>query len=441
MENMGIRDQIVSDVLPGSPAQRAGVRKGERLLSIDGEPVKDLIDYEYLTAGSRLKLIVSGLEGETRTVRIRKDACEPLGLSFATSLMSPMRTCRNHCVFCFIDQMPKGGRTSLHVKDDDWRMSFIMGNYVSLTNVDDAELDRIIARRVSPLYVSLHATDGEVRQRMMANPRAAHVMEQLNRLKAAGLTFHLQVVLCPGINDGAVLDRTLGDVETLLPAVKSLAIVPVGLTRSRENLYPIRGFTRDEAAGLIDRSMQWQATFLKSYGTRLVFLSDEWYFLGNRPLPPEEAYEEFPQIENGVGLIRRFEREMEDALAEENPLGMAKAFTVAGGVSAAGYFAGVLPERLRPYGVELTVLPVENRYFGGNVTVTGLLTGSDLIAQLTDKLPRCPLLLPGNMLREKDDVFLDNLSLSALSQALNRKVIPFYDGEDFVRILFHGEEI
>ena len=244
---MGIlenRQQVISDVLPGSPAERAGIRIGDALLSIDGEPVIDLVDYEHMTAKEKITLEVRKKSGETEWIELEKDEYEPLGLSFATSLMDAMRTCKNHCVFCFIDQMPKGGRSSLHVKDDDWRMSFIMGNYVTLTNLDEKELERVIRRRVSPLYVSLHASDPDVRQKMMRNPRAGGILQQLKKLADAGLSFHLQIVLCPGLNDGDVLNRSIDDALSLYPYAQSLAIVPVGLTRYREGLYPLHPFSK-----------------------------------------------------------------------------------------------------------------------------------------------------------------------------------------------------
>lgn len=435
MEGMRYKGQVVSDVAKYSPAERAGIKRGDTLLSINGDSVIDLVDYEYWNAESVLTVALRRADGTLRVVRVKKDACEPLGLCFATTLMDNMRTCKNRCVFCFIDQMKPGVRTSLHVKDDDWRMSFIMGNYVSLTNVDERELTRMIARRVSPLYVSLHATAPEVRTRMMHNPCAGGVMRQLMRLRDAGLCFHLQIVLCPGLNDGDVLRETLRDVETLLPAARSLAIVPVGLTKYRERLYPLRPYTGEEARALLDEMEAVQARCLSAYGTRLHFLSDEWYLLAGRELPPYEAYEEFEQLENGVGLLRRFARAFTDALAEKSPLPSAAAFAAAGGVAAAPFMQSLL-RALLPYNVTVECYAVQNDYFGGNVNVGGLVTGGDLIRQLTGKLNGRPLLLPRNMLRERADVFLDNVTLAEAEAALDTKIYPFYDGEDFIETVF-----
>ena len=434
------KEQIISDVAAHSPAERCGIRRGDVLLSINGAPVIDLVDYEYLTAERRLTVSLRGADGSERTVPVRKAEAEPLGLSFATTMMDAMRTCRNHCMFCFIDQMPQGTRTSLHVKDDDWRMSFIMGNYVSLTNVDDAELERILARHVSPLYVSLHATDPNVRTRMMGNPNAGRILEQLRKLCNAGIRFHLQVVLCPGVNDGAVLERTLTEAEKLVPWAQSLAIVPVGLTRFREKLAQLRPWTAAEAAELIEQIGTAQARCLRAHGTRFVFLSDEWYLLAKRPLPPYEAYEAFEQIENGVGLLRLFEREFFEALERYEPLATKKRVLAAGGTAAAPFFAELLKE-LAGYRCDVELIPIENRYFGGNVSVGGLVTGGDLVEQLAGRIDGRALLIPHNMLREQEDVFLDGMTLSEAERALGTRIFPFRNGESLIDLVFGGETV
>ncbi len=438
MANSAHREQIISDVAAHSPAARAGIVRGDVLLSINGAPVIDLVDYAFLTAGRRPLLALRRADGTVCAVRVKKDEAEPLGLSFATTMMDNMRTCKNHCLFCFIDQMPQGTRTSLHVKDDDWRMSFIMGNYVSLTNVDDAELERMIARRVSPLYISLHATDADARRRIMRNPNAGRILEQLRRLCSAGIRFHLQVVLCPGVNDGAVLERTLADAASLLPQARSLAIVPVGLTRFREGLYPLRAWRSDEAERLVARIRSMQQRCLQAHGTRFVFLSDEWYLLSGQPLPPYGAYEDFEQIENGVGLLRLFEEEFETALAYREPLAVRRRLLVAGGTAAAPFMQGLL-RRLAGYNCLVEAMPVENRYFGGNVGVGGLITGGDLVGQLRGRIDGRKLLIPHNMLREQEPVFLDGMTLEQAEQALGTRIFPFGSGEAFIDLVFGGE--
>jgi putative radical SAM enzyme (TIGR03279 family) len=435
MENMRKKQQVISDVLPGSPAERAGLSKGDMLLSIDGEPVIDLVDYEHLTASDRLTLEIIKENGSCEQIDLEKEDYEPLGLSFATSLMDNMRTCKNHCVFCFIDQMPKGGRSSLHVKDDDWRMSFVMGNYVTLTNLDERELDRVIRRRVSPLYVSLHASDPEVRRAMMKNPHAGDILPQLKRLADAGLQFHLQIVLCPGLNDGDVLRRSIDDMLLLYPQARSLAVVPVGLTRHRDKLYPLRTFTREEAEATIDEIEARQAELLLKHGTRFVFLADEWYTLCGRSLPAYDAYEGFPQIENGVGLLRLFEGDMLEALEEKKPLKRAKRFLAVGGTSAQAFFAESY-RQLLPYHITLDVRAIRNRFFGESVTVGGLITGGDLVEQLMGEDFGHALLIPRAMLKADEELFLDGMRKSEAEKKLGTRIIPVASGDHLVEIIF-----
>ena len=435
MENMRRKQQVVSDVLPGSPAERAGIVKGDALLSINGEPVIDLVDYEHLTSSERLTLVIQKTNGDCEQIDLDKDDYEPLGLTFATSLMDSMRTCKNHCVFCFIDQMPKGGRSSLHVKDDDWRMSFVMGNYVTLTNLDERELDRVIRRRVSPLYVSLHASDPAVRRAMMKNPHAGDILPQLRRLSEAGLNFHLQIVLCPGLNDGDILRRSIDDMLALYPHAQSLAVVPVGLTKHREGLTQLRVFTQEEAKALIDEIEALQQTLLKKIGTRFVFLADEWYTLCGKTLPAYDDYEGFPQIENGVGLLRLFEGEMLYALEEQKPLKQQKRFLMAGGTSAHDFFQESY-KQLLPYGVMIDTRAIQNRFFGESVTVGGLVTGGDLVEQLRGADFGRALLIPRAMLKADEELFLDGMTKAEAEAALGTRILPVASGEDLIEIVF-----
>jgi len=436
---MGRYRQRIESVDAHSAAARAGVLAGEILLSINGEPVCDLVDYEYLSANAKLDLCVEDNFGERRTVTVKKTEYEPLGLNFSTTLMSDMRTCSNRCVFCFVDQMPKGLRPSLSVKDDDWRLSFIMGNYVTLTNASDAEFDRMLRRRVSPLYISVHATDPEVRSRIMGNRTAGRLMERLTRMKEAGLHFHAQVVLCPALNDGAVLERTLNDLVSLYPAAQSLAIVPVGLTKFRDGLAPLRPYTAEEARSIIAYVEAFQKKCRDQYDTSFAFLSDEWYLLAGLPLPDYRHYEAFDQIENGVGLLRLFEDDFLYALGEKTPLEQPRHFCLAGGSGCHAFFTE-LYKKLEPYGVSLDCFAISNDFFGGNVNVAGLVTGSDLIHQLQGKLTADTLLIPKNMLREKEDIFLDDITVSELEDRLHVRVQPFGSGEDLINIVF-GEEV
>ncbi len=429
-----VKGKPITFVEPNTPAKRAGVQVGDVLFRINDTPVIDLIDYEALTARRALKLDLER-GGEPLSIVLHKGEYEPLGLCFETTLMSRMMTCRNHCVFCFIDQMPKGVRSSLNVKDDDWRMSFIMGNYVTLTNVSDAEFARIIERRVSPLYVSVHATDPEIRTRIMRNPSAGRIMERLTALRDEGLRFNAQIVLCRGLNDGDVLMKTLSDLSSLAPACSSVAIVPVGVTKYREGLPALGTFDAQQSAAVIRSVEPLQREYLEHFGTRLVFLSDEWYLNANLKLPEPEAYEEYEQIENGVGLLRMFEEDFRYALEERRPRTDTHKASIAGGTAAYPFFRE-LYRALEPYGVTTDLHPIPNRWFGGNVHVAGLVTGSDLLTELSGKDLSDPLLIPKNMLRETEDVFLDGMTLPEVESALGVSIRTFADGTELISCLF-----
>lgn len=429
--------KVITRVEADSPAAREGLRAGDRLLSVNGEPIKDLIDYEALSVRSRLIVEVER-SGEKLRYLVRKKVGEPLGLCFETTLMDRMQTCKNRCLFCFVDQMPKGIRSSLNVKDDDWRLSFIMGNYVTLTNVSEAEFERILKRRVSPLYVSVHSTDPALRVKLMSNPTAGRIMERLTALKEAGITFHTQIVLCPGLNDGEALERTLADLASLYPYCASVAAVPVGLTKYREGLYPLRGYTVDEARALIEYGEKKQAQYREQWDDTFFYLSDEWYLTAEMPLPPAVSYGDFPQIENGVGLLRLFELDFREALAEKTPLPAPRQITVAGGTAANPFFRD-LYKYLEDYNIYADVVPVQNRFFGGNVHVAGLVTAGDLMAAFPGPGDG-PLLIPRNMLREKDSVFLDGVTLAELEQKLDRRIFPFSGGREFIELIF-GDEL
>lgn len=429
-----VKGQPITFVEHGTPAEKAGVRCGDVLFRINDTPVIDLIDYEALTARRALKLDLER-GGEPLSIVLHKGEYEPLGLCFETTLMSRMMTCRNHCVFCFIDQMPKGVRSSLNVKDDDWRMSFIMGNYVTLTNVSDAEFARIIERRVSPLYVSVHATDPEIRTKIMRNPSAGRIMERLTALRDAGLRFNAQIVLCRGLNDGDVLMKTLSDLSSLAPACSSVAIVPVGVTKYREGLPALGTFDAQQSAAVIRSVEPLQREYLERFGTRLVFLSDEWYLNANLKLPEPEAYEEYEQIENGVGLLRMFEEDFRYALEEKRPRTDTHKASIAGGTAAHPFFRE-LYRALEPYGIITDLHPIPNRWFGGNVHVAGLVTGSDLLTELSGKDLSDPLLIPKNMLRETEDVFLDGMTLPEVESALGVSIRTFADGTELISCLF-----
>ncbi len=408
-------EHLITAVEPGSPAERHGLEAGDRLCAINGEAIVDEIDYQALIASSRMQLQLIRKDGRKETLTLRKREEEPLGLHFGPSMTLSPRTCRNKCAFCFIDQMPKGLRDTLYVKDDDWRYSLMMGNFVTLTNVSDEEMDRIIKRRASPLYISVHATNPELRCRLMNNRFAGNLMERLHRLKDAGIRFHCQIVVCPGYNDGAALLSTLHDLRSLAPAAMTVAMVPVGLTKCREGLAPLTPFTAEGAAALLDQIAPFQEECRQTLGTTFAFPSDEFYCLCGRTIPDEDWYEGFPQIENGVGLLRRLEMEMEDArFFDDEPDSPAprRSYLIATGVSAAPHIRR-LCKRFAPEGVTVKVLPVINRFFGDTVTVTGLLTGGDVLNALTpENIQGCDtLLLCAVMLRHERDLFLDDMHI------------------------------
>ncbi|MCR5296624.1 MAG: DUF512 domain-containing protein [Clostridiales bacterium] len=440
---MGIR---ILEVTPSSPADRAGIRAGETLLSINDEAVLDEIDYQALTTSGHLAVTVQDTEGTARQVEIRKPRWEPLGLSLdETQAMKP-RHCRNHCLFCFIDQLPRGMRDTLYVKDDDWRLSLMMGNYVTLTNVDDAEFERMLRRRASPVYISVHATDPEVRVRLLRNPHAGNIMERLIRMKEAGIRFHGQIVLCPGINDGAVLEKTIEDFASLWPASQSLAIVPIGMTCHREKLVKMQPVDPDKALEVIRTAEKYQERFLKEFGTRFVFPSDEFYCICEHELPSGDDYEDYPQIENGVGMLRQLEEECEAAAEETapesgaaNPDGKEIRVLIPTGTSARPFIER-LAERYAPPGVKTEVIAVKNRFFGESITVTGLIVGRDLIdAVKGHEFDR--VLISETMLRENTDSFLDDTTLEEVRRAIGKPVIVVGNtGDAFIRALRETEE-
>ncbi len=430
-----MRQRIIA-VDNDSIAEELGIKPGFFLLQINGEDVEDVIDYEQLSAEKHITLTLETKSGKIVSAEIDKDEYEPLGLYFESGLMSKVRSCKNRCVFCFIDQMPKGGRETLHFKDDDWRLSLIMGNYVSLTNVDDREFDRILKRRVSPLYVSIHATNGDVRTRMMSNPSAKRIMERLDALKRHGLNFHGQIVVCPELNDGDVLKKSIEDLYALRPAAQTLALVPVGLTKFREGLYPLRLLTKQEASDIIDYAESFNASVVSRGEDGFVYASDEMYMIAERELPDYESYGDFLQIENGVGLLRQFEHGFNEALSEMRPIGRNVRLVGATGVSARSFLQRLF-DKLKPYGIELTLYAVPNDFFGHTITVSGLITAGD-IAKHMQGISADAMLIPDDMLRERESVFIDGHDTDWLSEKLNLPLWPMSaaDGEEFVYSLF-----
>lgn len=433
---MGIR---IIHVEPGSIADRIGLKAEDTLLEINSEPILDEIDYQALVCASVLRLRILR-QNEVISFHVRKQDWEPLGITLDESAVLKPRACKNRCVFCFVEQMRPGMRPSLYVKDDDWRLSLMMGNYITLTNVDDEEFDRILRRKVSPLYISVHATDPGVRMTMMRNPNAGGLMKRLHALKEHGLSFHSQIVLCPGLNDGKVLEQSISDLISLYPAAESLAIVPVGLTRFREHLTPINPVCREDAIRVLELTERLQKEFVEQFGTRFVFPSDEFYILAGKPIPDEDYYEGYPQIENGVGMIRLLR---EDAEIENQAFAGTNAkprhVVIPTGISAAGEMTEIC-KRYAPKGVKVTIVPIVNRFFGETVTVTGLLTGQDLYEQLKDT--DCDeIVISSVMLRENENCFLDDMTVETLSANLGKTIkVSDNTGAGLIRSLYGTED-
>ena len=415
---------VVRHVDPRSPAHRSGVRAGDTLLEINGTPIVDVLDYKFYSYDPRLELTLLSPDGTRRTVHVRKEEGQDLGLDFETYLMDRARSCANNCIFCFVDQMPPGMRDTLYFKDDDARLSFLMGNYLTLTNLSKREVQRIIDLHISPINVSVHTTDPQLRVEMLKNKRAGESIDIMRRFAAANITMNCQIVSCPGINDGPALDRTLKDLSEMYPGVASVAIVPVGVTKFREGLCPIVPYTKEQAAAVIAQVEAFGKEFMKEHGTRLAWCSDEFYLLAGQPLPEKPFYEDMAQLENGVGMLRLLLSQAEMAL-DEPELGELLPFSVATGVSAAPFIDQILQKaKEKVPQLQGHVYPIRNRFFGETITVSGLVTGQDLIAQLKGQELGQRLLIPSNMLRAGESVFLDDVTLADVERELGVTVCP-----------------
>ena len=409
---------VVASVRGRSPAAAAGLRAGDRIVAIGGRALRDVIDFQFHSGEERLELTVERA-GAAATRRLRRQPGEDLGLELEAPRPAEIATCANKCVFCFIHQLPKGMRKSLYVKDDDFRLSFLHGNYITLTDLDEAALERIVEQRLSPLYISVHATDPELRHALLGKPRAsAEILPRMERLAKAGIRMHAQIVLCPGLNDGAHLERTVSELAPLHPHVATTAIVPVGLTRHRERLPSLRTLTPDEARALVDVAAGWQARFLDTLGSRFVFLGDEVYLQAGVLLPEAEAYEDFLIAEDGIGLVRRFEDGFAAALRRPPVWRAARRVTAVSGELYAPRLAALLA-RLPAGAPVVDLAAIRNEFFGGTISVAGLLTGQDIQRQLAGRA--ClgdEVLVPGAALRDGEGVFLDDVTPADLARDL-----------------------
>lgn len=431
----------IIDVLPGSPCAELGIKAGDVLLSVNGRTIIDILDYRFEEAEEEITLSVCHSDGTEQEYRIEKDSDEEIGLVYAESLMDDYRSCRNRCIFCFIDQMPPGMRETLYFKDDDTRLSFLQGNYVTLTNVSEEELERICYYKLSPINISVHTTNPELRKRMLCNRFAGNIEERLKRLQDADITMNGQIVLVKDVNDGEELERTIHDLTAYMPQLQSLSVVPVGLTKYRDKLPELQPFETADAEKVLSIIDKWQSICLEHFGTRFVYASDEWYLLAGRELPTEESYEEYPQIENGVGMLRSLYDEVEQCLERVSGDDRKAALSIATGYLAAEPIRCLCEKVKAKYpNIDVTVYAIRNDFFGERITVSGLLTGRDIIAQLKDKELGGRLLLPSNLLRSGEDVLLDDVTVSDIEEALHIPVrIVQPSGYDFVESLADSE--
>lgn len=411
----------INNIIPGSPAAKAGVAEGDLLSKINGHTVKDVLDYMYYAAETRVTLEIVR-HGEELDFLIEKDEYDDLGLEFETFLMDNKQSCSNKCVFCFIDQMPPGMRETLYFKDDDARLSFLQGNYVTLTNLKQEDIDRIIEMKLN-INVSVHTTNPELRVKMMHNRFAGEKLKFIWQLAENGIKLNCQIVCCPGLNDGDELRRSLRDLGGLMPNITSMAVVPVGITKFRQGLYPLKTFTPEGAAETIDIIESFQKEFLEKFGTRTVFPSDEFYLIAGRPIPPAEVYEDYPQYENGVGMLRSLMDEFYQALDMAEWEGGKRCVSIATGYSAYGTLdtlAKAAEEKFPE--LKCNVYRIRNDFFGDTITVSGLITAQDLMAQLKGKELGEELLLPSSMLRRDSDIFLDDIRVPTVEEALGVKI-------------------
>lgn len=433
----------IDGVAPGSPAARAKISPGDTLVAINGRPIEDVLDYRFYIPDTRLKLtIFSG--GKRRIVRLKKAEFEEIGLEFSTYLMDKQHACRNKCIFCFIDQLPPGMRDTLYFKDDDSRLSFLFGNYITLTNLTEHEVSRIIEMHISPINISVHTTNPELRCRMMHNRFAGDCLSILHRFVEAGLTVQCQLVLVPGYNDGEELERSLRDLAALGPAVESVAAVPVGLTKYREGLEPIRGFTPEESRRVVAQLTAAGDRMIEKTGRRVFFPSDEWYIKGDLPIPDGDFYEEYPQLENGVGMIALQREQFRQALADKLAEGAqptALRYIVATGMAAQRSLTTLVTEAQTAFPeLQAQVRAIRNDFFGHDITVAGLVTGGDLMAQLAGETADV-LLLPSCMLRQEGDLFLDDVPWQQVEDTLHMQVriLPETDGAALLDAFFADE--
>ena len=430
----GKHEHIIKSVLPGSIAAELEIAAGDRLIAINEREIEDVFDYHFYTNDEELVLLIKKPDGEEWELEIEKEYEEDLGIEFEQGLMDEYRSCRNRCMFCFIDQMPEGMRDTLYFKDDDSRLSFLQGNYVTLTNMSGHDIDRIIRYRLEPINISFHTTNPELRCRMLHNRFAGEALKNVDKLYEGGIQMNGQIVLCKGINDGEELERSIESLTKYIPCLQSVSVVPVGLTRYRDGLYPLEPFQREDARRVLKTIHRWQERLYEEYGTHFIHAGDEWYILAGEELPEEERYDGYLQLENGVGMLRLLEEEFREAYEGTEGDQRKREVSIATGLLAAPYIQRMAEQLAVKYPkTEIHVYPIRNDFFGELITVSGLITGQDLIRQLRGRELGERLLLPCNMFRSGEEVFLDDVTLSEVEEALQVEAyIVKSSGRDFM---------
>lgn len=416
-------EHIVENVEKDSIAEELGIEPGDRLLTINGQEIEDIFDYQYYVEDGELLLLIEKPDGEQWELEIEKDPDESLGIGFGAGLMDEYRSCCNRCIFCFIDQMPPGMRDTLYFKDDDSRLSFLQGNYVTLTNMSEHDIDRIIRYRLEPINISFQTTNPDLRCRMLHNRFAGDALKKVDLLYQGGIEMNGQIVLCKGVNDGEELERSIRDLTGYVPLLRSVSVVPVGLTRFRDGLYPLDPFTKEDAQQVLEVIHRWQKKIYDEYGLHFIHAGDEWYLLAEEEVPEEERYDGYLQLENGVGMLRLLFNEFDERLAEMKGDDRRRELSAATGKLAFPYIKRMAERIEEKYpGVKIHVYCIRNDFFGERITVSGLVTGQDIMAQLKGKELGSTLLLPCNMLKADEDVFLDDLTVKDVSDALQVRI-------------------
>ena len=433
---------IIKDVEFKSPAYKSRIKPGDTLVSINGNIIMDVLDYRFYQNNEKIVVQIINSKGKIRKIKIRKDEYEELGMSFDTYLMDEKRSCKNKCVFCFIDQLPKGLRDSLYFKDDDSRLSFLFGNYITLTNITEHEIERIIKMHISPINISVHTTNPELRVKMMTNKNAGHVLEIMNRFNEAGIKMHSQLVLCPGYNDGNELRRSLNDLLNL-ENMECVAAVPVGLTKYREGLAELQPFNKETAGNVLDIIDDYAEKSIEKYGERRFYGSDEFYLLSEREMPNADFYGDFLLLENGVGLWALLNFEVESALQDVSIDEFNRHITIVTGVAVYPLLKKIASKcEQRVNGLKCSVYAIKNDFFGEQITVAGLITATDIYNQLKNENLGDTLLIPTSMLRAEGDMFLDSVTVEELSKKLNVNItVTNTDGYSLINSIFNHKEV